>query len=142
MKKLSKIITVTVLILVMTVSFAPIVNAATTQIYIKPNQQWSAALPENRDTSYSYVWAKCIEVAPLEGIDLFSRIQCAVFNKADVNITAAEIVRLPEASFVSIKLKEGYLGLPTVYFKFRGNSSADALATVEFRGTPPDGWSP
>lgn len=113
-------------------TFAAVSNKSIT---IQADQVWSISLSDKRSTNYSHVSAGCDTVYPFSGSDNFSKIQTRVVNSSGTVISTQSYTVLQEGSGMkNISLKEGYLGLSTVYFQFRGNSSSSAKAIVDYDG--------
>lgn len=137
MRKLSRFITACTVVVMLMVSFIPGASAVTKRITILSNQVWSQSYAANHNGNYSRAGAKCVSVYPISGIDLFKRIQCTIWDRDSNIISAEEYVVLNEDNkdYTPIKLKEGYIDVDVIYFKFRGNSSASAIAYVDYVGT-------
>lgn len=138
MKKITKMLVINVLSLALMLSSSIVCFAAVGEknIYIDPNQIWSADYDntDSRSGNYSTVYARNHAVRPVSGIDTFSTIQCQVTNGYDYKIS--DIISLKESNsdYTSISLKEGYLSCTFVGFEFRGNSNAEAYAIVSYDG--------
>lgn len=89
---------------------------------------------------YSTIGAKCETVYPETGSDTFKRIQYAadyLDGSSWVTVTADPYGVLEEGAsqYTPMKIKEGYLDITTVWFKFRGNTDASACAVVSYNGS-------
>ena len=137
MKRLSRAVTVLVMTFMLIASFAPMANAVITTIAIPANQVWTSGYGAPRSLEYSYAGARCIAVYPLQGIDNFRKIQCALFTRNSVNIGFASYYVLTEGAtvYTPVKIKEGYLDETVTLFKFRGNSNSAAEARVDYTGS-------
>lgn len=137
MKKLKTALAALVVAVMLAVTFVPVFAASYKSIYLASNQYWTKALGATHDTNYLLCGAKCHSVAPYSGVDLFRRIQCKVANTYGETIGDEDVYTLTEGAtdFTEIKIKNGKLNTPTVYFHFRGNSPEQAVAVVSYTGT-------
>ena len=106
-------------------------------ISLASNQVWTARMGVTRSGSHYDVATKCHSVYPVTGEDTFTRIQCKVVDSDGVNIMdsgLSYIVLNESAGYSQIIIKNGYLDLTKVYFRYRGNSSAAAEAIVSYLG--------
>lgn len=132
-----KLVTLLIVVVMLAVTCMPVFAASNKLIYLSPNQFWTSGYGEAHDPDYIRCGARCHSVYPYSGSDLFSNIQCKVTNTYDEVITTRSTYTLNEGAsgYTSIYLMDGYLNTTTVYFHFRGNSSAQAQAIVSYTGT-------
>lgn len=137
MKKLKTALAALVVAVMLAVTFVPVFAEGYTTIYLAANQYWSKGYGAAHNTNYYFCGAKCHSVAPYSGVDLFRRVQCKVANTYGETIGDEDVYTLVEGAtdFTEIKIKDGKLNTPTVYFHFRGNSSEQAVAVVSYTGT-------
>lgn len=138
MKKIIKMVIVnaSVLAIVLSNSIMCFAAVAEKDIFINPDQLWSADYDntDSRSGAYSTVYARNHAVRPTSGLDFFGTIQCQVTNGYDTVISALYTLSESASDNTSIQLREGYLDCTFVGFEFRGNSSAEAYATVSYDG--------
>ena len=131
-KRIITIITTMAMFCMMTMST---LAATDVVIFLPENQVWTSSEPVSRSGSYSYVWASCDSVYPLNGADNFSRIQTRLVDSSDTLIMIDNFVALQEGSgYQRLEIQEGYLDLETVYIQFRGNIKLPAKAVVNYEG--------
>ncbi len=129
----------TALITVLTVALIVIPTFAATdvQIYINPNQAWSDGYDttDTRSKNYGYCTAACRSVYPLSGSDNFSRIQVRVTDPYGSCIMQKTYEVLKEGGGnQTLELDDDLLSWTSVRFQFRGNSSSEAYAVVDYDG--------
>lgn len=131
----SKLVTA-VTVMAMCAMMAMSVGAASNVVvYLPANQLWSGSYSVSRSGAYGYVSAECNSVYPLSGSDNFTQIQVTVVSNNNTTIMDGGYTVLKEgAGMYRLRIKDGYLNLKTVYFKFRGNSSSAANAVVSYEG--------
>lgn len=131
----SKLITAVTVMAMCIMTAVPVGAASNVVVYLPQNQLWTGAYSTSRSTAYSYVSAECNSVYPLSGSDNFTQIQVTVVSNNNTTILKGEVATLTEGQGMkSLTIKDGYLDLRTVYFKFRGNSSSAANAVVSYQG--------
>lgn len=137
MKKLKTALAALVVAVMLAVTFVPVFAEGYTTIYLAANQYWSKGYGAAHNTNYYLCGAKCHSVAPYSGVDLFRRVQYKVANTYGETIGDEDVYTLVEGAtdFTEIKIKDGKLNTPTVYFHFRGNSPEQAVAVVSYTGT-------
>lgn len=130
-------ISATVMIAMLCVS-AMAASVTNKTISLPANQVWTSATGNSvaRSGSYNDVGARCNSVYPDSGADFFGKIQCRVLNSYGTKIMDDDYVVLDEGAdgYTYIPIKNGYLSVTTVYFQFRGNTSAAANAVVSYTG--------
>lgn len=140
MRYKGKLITAFVLALMVLVSSIPAFAARKT-IIIPPDQIWTQAYSAGtHDPDYSQAGAMLHAVYPyMGGPDLMSRIHCRLENTLAEVISADDYIVLHEGDgdYTPIKIEEGYISTSPIYFKFRGNSGAQASADVSYIATYP-----
>lgn len=129
----------TALITVLTVALIaiPTFAAIDAQIYIDPNQVWSDGYDtsDTRSQNYDYCTAACKSVYPVSGLDTFSRIQVRVTDPYGLCIMQKSYEVLKEgAGNQTLELDDNMLSCTSVRFQFRGNSSSEAYAVVDYDG--------
>lgn len=135
LKSMKKIVAV-ILIATFVLSSSILSLAVSADVYIPANQAWTSDSDntDSRSGNYSTVYARCHTVYPDSGTDSFSKIQVQVTNGYGVNVSNVYILSETASSSTEIPIKEGYLGIRFVGFKFRGNSSSDANSSVSYNG--------
>lgn len=112
------------------------VFASTTTISLSKDQAWTKNYNDTRSKDYSYVTARCHSVYPASGTDNFEKIQVRILNSSNTVIMDNDYVTLSETASTGteISIKEGYLGVSSVNFQFRGNTDKAASAVVSYDG--------
>lgn len=131
------IITLVVALFLVTVTCIPAFAVSGEYVPIPANQVWTKGYGDSHDANYNDAGALCSSVYPYSGVDLFSSIQCRLHDTMDNVISTKDYVVLKEGNgkFTQIEIKDGFIAVPTVYFKFRGNTSSQAQAIVSYVGT-------
>lgn len=140
MKKGSRLFTAIIVVIMVLLSCLPaFAEVRNRVIYIPPNQVWTTGIySDTHNPDYSYVGARCHSVYPPDGgVEFYKKIHCTVENAQGVRVSDSVSVLLNETDtdYTAIELRQGYLTVTRVYFKFRGNSSVDAEAVVSYTGT-------
>lgn len=132
-----KLITIFVVIVLLAITCVPVFAASNQVVYLFENQVWTKGYGEAHDPDYYRCGAMCHSVYPYSGWDLFSNIQCKVTNTYNEVIAVKPTYTLTEgaSSYTEIAIMDGELSTTTVFFHFRGNSSAQAQAIVSYTGT-------
>lgn len=132
-----RIVTAIVLAAMVLATCIPVFSVSEQLIYLPANQIWTKGYGVSHNIAYSYAGAKCHSVYPISGVDDFKRIQCRLSNTLDEVITYASYYVIVEgdSNYTAMRIKEGMLDTQTVFFKFRGNSSAQANAVVSYTGS-------
>jgi hypothetical protein len=129
-KKIEKIIVTSLIVFMLFPSLiAPVFAAVSSKrerILVETNQVWNSRSAIRRDTSISTVQARTYAVYPTNGGEdgfryLQARVAISTGNPDAVSNTYVLDER--DTKNTSIKILEGFLGLSTVRFSFRGNSA-------------------
>lgn len=130
-KKMGVIIFSTVLILCMIWATSALASVQTaTEITLRANFV-PTVLQDARNGNYPYVTVKCVTVHPSEGEDTYTRIRVVV-KGTDHATDLTETTVITEGYWYNIPFKNVYIGYASYNFYFTGNSSAAALATVQY----------
>lgn len=141
MKKNSKFVTAAVVLVMLLLSIMPaFAQVNNVLISIPANKAWSVGYGDTHDARYSTIGAKCESVYPESGLDTFTRIQYAadyLDGSSWVTVTTKpyEVLVEGDPEYKTMQIREGYLNIPTVWFKFRGNTDASARAVVSYNGS-------
>lgn len=131
----SKLVTAVTVVAMWGMMAMPVGAASNVVVYLPANQLWTGSYSASRSGAYRYVNAQCNSVYPISGEDNFTRIQVTVVSNNNTTILEDEVATLTEGQGMeTLNIKNGYLNLRTVYFKFRGNSSSAANAVVSYKG--------
>lgn len=125
---------------IMVVSVMFILNTVSTfaannvSVYLPANQVWTASLLDQRSGAYNNVMMKLDSVYPTgNATDNYQKIQARIRNSDGDIIMNSSYVTLSETENTQyIPIKNGYLNTETVFFQFRGNTSAAANAVVDY----------
>ena len=137
MKRCRMLLAVITVVVMITVTCMPVLAASNQLVSLAADQIWTKGYGEAHDPAYLHCGAGCHSVYPYSNTDLYTKIQCKVTNTYNVTIAAAPTYTLRESDtwYTPIPLMDGYLTTSTVYFHFRGNTSAQAQAIVSYVGT-------
>lgn len=132
----SKLITAVTVMAMCIMTAVPVKAASNVVVYLPKNQLWTGPYSASRSGNNRYVSAKCNSVYPLSGTDNYTQIQVTVVSNNNTTILEGEVATLTEGqNMTRLNIKNGYLNLRTVYFKFRGNKpELDANAVVSYEG--------
>lgn len=136
-KNVTKFISAMVVTFMIVLTVVPSFAASYQTIFLAANQYWTKGYGENHDVNYSRCGARCHSVSPYSGTDNYHVIQCKVEDTYGETISTENYYRLNESAtdYKKITIKEGKLNSSSVYFRFRGNSDAQAMAVVSYVGT-------
>lgn len=113
-------------------------HAAKTNIpvYIPSDYVWTADFDntDSRSGAYNTVYARCTALSPTSGSGFYSMIKVRVTNGYDFIISDTHTLNKLYPTQTTIALYEGYYSTDKVGFEFRGNTSNDAYATVNYDG--------
>jgi hypothetical protein len=97
------------------------VLAVRKNIYLPKKQAWVSTQKVTRSKNYSFGYAACYSVYPLEGgKDKFTKVQVRM-KAGSTAISKTYTLSESATNFTRIKIKEGYLSKTKVVFDFRGN---------------------
>lgn len=135
MSKKTKVVSMIVVMFMFCVMSIPVLGAYNEVIYLPEGQKWVSGYSVGRTGCFSYIKISCDSVYPLSGNDNFSRIQARILNSQGVKIMDSDYEVLKEGDgYKNFYIKEGYLNEERVYIEFRGNSSPEAEAVVNYIG--------
>lgn len=141
MKKGSRLFTAIIVVVMVLISclpaFATVLNK---QIVLPANQLWTTGYGDNHDPRYSTIGARCESVYTGTGFDWFTKVQYSadyLDGASWVTVTTAPYAVLNEGAtnFTPMSIREGYLDIEHVWFKFRGNIDSSAYAVVSYNGS-------
>lgn len=140
MKNASKFMTAVVVVIMLALSSMPAFAAANNvNVTLPANQHWSVGYSDSHDPRYSTIGAKCVAVFPESGEDTYKMIQYSadcLDGSSWVTVTTSAYETLTEGmGYKSMTIRDGYLDVENVWFKFRGNSSLSAYAVVSYDGS-------
>lgn len=111
------------------------VFAARTVLTLPKNQAW-VTQSTTRTGNFNDLHARCYSVYPTSGgTDNYKKIQVRATNSSGTVITSTETLVETASTATSLAIRNGYLGISTVKFQFRGNDPAlSAYADVYYHG--------
>ena len=140
MRKTSKFVTATVAVVMFAMSSMPVFAVANdVKVKLPANQLWSVGYSDDHNPKYSTIAAKCNAVYPDSGEDTFTQIQFSadyLDGSSWVTVTTTPYETLTEGKgYETMHLRDGYLDIQDVWFKFRGKASHSANAVVSYDGS-------
>lgn len=106
-------------------------------IVLPENKEWTTPYGVTRSGDHYDVMVQCNAVYPEEGTDNFKKMQCCLISPYGIDVmdTPLSYLVLEEVDGPTyIRIRNGFLNLDHVYFRFRGNSNSAANAIVTYSG--------